>query len=604
MYTKVDKFRPILFLFFYFTAASFAFFAEASDITLSMYNANWNSIFGGEAIAPPKETSNGFMVLTDGKTLSSCSETGMVRWEKELQSRSTPLFSVFPDDFIAVVSDEKTVSLLNLSGITLWTKEVDFAITEEPKQGRDGRIFVRGEKNIACFGINGICKWSIQTDALKSIPLVELNDGSLFLVLENNSNSEENVKSSALIVSPFGKKMRVLDFSETIYTAFSCEQGVVLGFTNGEFALFSVIAQSVKKVWSVPLEKIGLKEEKQLKGMTLFPLQNTLSAIILQGVSFPTTVVIFENSAGNIKSTFQSTIPLAELLCYSRAMAGNALFLCNRSVAKILDFSGKILWSAKLPPLESKKTAWNYVAYTKKDFLLLCSKSWMISAYRTVQANTKNLQNQRGKNPYPSYENFYDDISASYVGLFSESLMAEITDSTREKILENGFYAEKEKDFSSTIFSALNAYKTLVSSEVSRSPKKNSLVHDKEGFRCILNQGCLLGTKKMSDLLSEILSYQNDYDILLLLTRAAGKTGYDPNEKMFSALEASLLKIPMQNSQNIIAISDAIYEICQFMGKKELYPRCVKLFSSLISNKYDKSVNESARKNLLKLAKG
>ena len=128
-------------------------------------------------------------------------------------------------------------------------------------------------------------------------------------------------------------------------------------------------------------------------------------------------------------------------------------------------------------------------------------------------------------------------------------------------------------------------------------------MYDKKEFECILHQGCLLGGRKTSDLLAEILSYKNDYDTLLLLTKAAGNAGYDPDEKLFSALEASLLKIPSQNSLNIVAVSDALYEICRFMGKKELYQRCIKTLSSLISNKYDTSVNESARKNLSKIAK-
>lgn len=603
MYNKIYKVCTFLFSLCLFLAGGHRVFSEDSNITLSMYNANWNCIFEGEAIAAPKETSNGFIVLTDGKTLLSCSETGDTLWEKELKNISHPLFSVFPDDFIAIVNGKKTLEFLNASGSTLWTKEVDFEITEDPKQGRDGRIFVRGEKNIACFGINGICKWSIQVQTDKSIPLLELNDGSLFVVYKNGDSNEENKKFGAYIISPFGKITNALYFSKLVNSAFSCEQGVVVGFHTGEFALYAKKNKKTEQIWSVTLEKLGLVEKTHIKRMTFFPLQDTVSAMIIEGSSFSTTVAVFENSTGIIQSTFQPTLSLTELICYSRAMAGNAVFLCNKSIATIFDFSGTVLWSVNLPSLESRKTAWNYITYTKNDFLLLCSKSWMLSAYRTLQTNSRQTKKDVKKSPYPYYENFYDDISASYTGLFSESLMTEFTNAKRERILEDGFYAEKEKDFSSSIFSALNAYKSMISSEVSRSAKKGSLVYDKKGFECILHQGCLLGGRKTSDLLAEILSYKNDYDILLLLTKAAGNAGYDPDEKMFSALEASLLKIPSQNSLNIVAVSDALYEICRFMGKKELYQRCIKTLSSLISNKYDTSVTEAARKNLSKIAK-
>ncbi|MBD5410486.1 MAG: PQQ-binding-like beta-propeller repeat protein [Treponema sp.] len=603
MYNKTYRACTFLFFLLLFLAFCQSVFSESENITLSMYNANWNCIVEGEAIVAPKETSNGFIVLTDGKTLLSCSETGDTLWEKKLKNISHPLCSVLPDDFIAVVNGKKTLELLNASGSTLWTRGVDFEITEEPKQGRDGRIFVRGEKNIACFGINGICKWSIQVQTDKSIPFLELNDGSLFVVYNNGDGNGENKKFGAFIISPFGNITNTVHFSTSVHSAFSCEQGVVVGFHTGEFALYAKRNKKTEQIWSVPLENLRLSEKTYIKGMAFFPLKDTVSAMIIEGSSFSTTVVIFENSTGIIQSLFQPTMSLAELMCYSRAMAGDAVFLCNKSIASIFDFTGTVLWSANLPSLESRKTAWNYIAYTKNDFLLICSKSWMLSAYRTLQTNSRQTKKDAKKNLYPYYENFYDDISPSYTGLFSESLMTELTNAKREKILESGFYAEKEKDFSSSIFSALNAYKNMVSSEVSRSAKKGSLVYDKKEFECMLHQGCLLGGRKTSDLLAEILSYKNDYDTLLLLTKAAGNAGYDPDEKLFSALEASLLKIPSQNSLNIVAVSDALYEICRFMGKKELYQRCIKTLSSLISNKYDTNVNESARKNLSKIAK-
>mgnify|MGYP002510493588 CR=1 FL=1 len=171
-------------------------------LTLSNENAVWNTVISGKAICQPCETSYGFAVLTDGKMITACSNNGTKLWEKGVPGKPNPYLTVFANDFLLTVSNEKNLTLINPSGLALWTKKVPFNITNNPYAGRDGRIFVRGKKNICCYGINGILKWQIETPELnKNIPMQELNDGTILCFLTETVQG----KSKAIRFTPFGQ---------------------------------------------------------------------------------------------------------------------------------------------------------------------------------------------------------------------------------------------------------------------------------------------------------------------------------------------------------------------------------------------------------------
>ena len=52
---------------------------SAEQTSLSADNADWTCVIGGEAVTRPVQTSYGFVVLTDGKMISACTENGTPR---------------------------------------------------------------------------------------------------------------------------------------------------------------------------------------------------------------------------------------------------------------------------------------------------------------------------------------------------------------------------------------------------------------------------------------------------------------------------------------------------------------------------------------------
>ncbi|WP_288806216.1 hypothetical protein, partial [uncultured Treponema sp.] len=255
------KLRTFLYAAFFLTLSAAV---TAEQLSLSADNADWTCVIGGEAVTRPVQTSYGFVVLTDGKMISACTENGTKLWEKPVPGRPDPFLTVISKDFLVTVSDKKTVSLINPSGVVLWSKKLPYQVTESALPGKDARFFVKGKKNISCFGINGVCKWSIETPPLSSIPLVTLNDGTVLAVLLNS----ENGKSSGIRISPFGTVLETIRFAGIVSGAMSCDYGVLLAFSSSGFGLCAVNEKEklTGTKWAVPSNDYAFQSASPSKG--------------------------------------------------------------------------------------------------------------------------------------------------------------------------------------------------------------------------------------------------------------------------------------------------------------------------------------------------
>lgn len=113
---------------------------------LSSQTADWTAVISGKAVCTPCQTSYGMAVLTDGKMITACSNSGKILWERPVPGHPEPLLTVFSSDFLLTVCDKKNLSLVNPSGLTLWTAKIPFQTEENPVTGRDSRILVKGKK--------------------------------------------------------------------------------------------------------------------------------------------------------------------------------------------------------------------------------------------------------------------------------------------------------------------------------------------------------------------------------------------------------------------------------------------------------------------------
>ena len=401
---------------------------SAEQISLSADNADWTCVIGGEAVTRPVQTSYGFVVLTDGKMISACTENGTKLWEKPVPGRPDPFLTVISKDFLVTVSDKKTISLINPSGVVLWSKKLPYQVTESALPGKDARFFVKGKKNISCFGINGVCKWSIETPPLSSIPLVTLNDGTVLAVLLNS----ENGKSSGIRISPFGTVLETIRFAGIVSGAMSCDYGVLLAFSSGGFGLCAVNEKEklTGTKWAVPSNDYAFQSASPSKGTEFIPVSQGLSALLLSSSGQSVKIILFENSTGKIVNIFYADgMDFLRLSGAAGASGGEGIFLSDDRTGRVYDTAGNIVWSAELPSASSRAGNWNCLSYTKNNVIVICSKSWVMNGFRTVQrlSGKKNVSSVQKKSGNPvRYENFYIIDTAQFNRYFSESLGEDI----------------------------------------------------------------------------------------------------------------------------------------------------------------------------------
>ena len=579
---------------------------SAEQTSLSADNADWTCVIGGEAVTSPVQTSYGFVVLTDGKMISACTENGTKLWEKPVPGRPDPFLTVISKDFLVTVSDKKTVSLINPSGVVLWSKKLPYQVTESALPGKDARFFVKGKKNISCFGINGVCKWSIETPPLSSIPLVTLNDGTVLAVLLNS----ENGKSSGIRISPFGTVLETISFAGIVSGAMTCDYGVLLAFSSGGFGLCAVNEKEklTETKWAVPSNDYALQSASPSKGTEFVPVSQSLSALLLSSSGKSVKVILFENRTGKIVNIFYAdALDFLRLSAAKGALGGEGIFLSDDRTGRVYDTAGNIVWSAALPSASSRAGNWNFLSYTKNNVIVICSKSWVMNGFRTVQrlSGKKNVSSVQKKSGNPvRYENFYIIDTAQFNRYFSESLGEDILGKNRISVLQKGMYGPDEINFSSKLFSVCKAYSQFLSSASSgaRTEEKSIFYRDTIGLQETVMQLSLLGTDEVPELIASLIQTEKNMQNLAFLMKAAGQCAYDPDGRMLRAIEKRLLTLPPRNTTVLVALSDAAYEICRFMGRPAFFSHCMEIQKSLLSNQYDNTVHEAVRKNLSKTA--
>ena len=579
---------------------------SAEQTSLSADNADWTCVIGGEAVTSPVQTSYGFVVLTDGKMISACTENGTKLWEKPVPGRPDPFLTVISKDFLVTVSDKKTISLINPSGVVLWSKKLPYQVTESALPGKDARFFVKGKKNISCFGINGVCKWSIETPSLSSIPLVTLNDGTILAVLLNS----ENGKSSGIRISPFGTVLETISFAGIVSGAMTCDYGVLLAFSPGGFGLCAVNEKEklTGTKWAVPSNDYAFQSASPSKGTEFVPVSQSLSALLLSSSGKSVKVILFENRTGKIVNIFYAdALDFLRLSAAKGALGGEGIFLSDDRTGRVYDTAGNIVWSAALPSASSRAGNWNFLSYTKNNVIVICSKSWVMNGFRTVQrlSGKKNVSSVQKKSGNPvRYENFYIIDTAQFNRYFSESLGEDILGKNRISVLQKGMYGPDEINFSSKLFSVCKAYSQFLSSASSgaRTEEKSIFYRDTIGLQETVMQLSLLGTDEVPELIASLIQTEKNMQNLAFLMKAAGQCAYDPDGRMLRAIEKRLLTLPPRNTTVLVALSDAAYEICRFMGRPAFFSHCMEIQKSLLSSQYDNTVHETVRKNLSKTA--
>lgn len=572
------------------------FFVFSEDsLILSPKNADWNSVMSGKAICQPQKTSYGFAVLTGGKMISGFAENGKKLWEHGLKGKPDPYLTVFAEDFLLTVSGKSVLSLVNPCGLTLWSKDTGFTITENPVAGKDGRIIVRGGKNIACYGINGICKWSVHIPELQSFNLAELNDGTFLLFTETSSGGKQDVR----ILTPFGELSDALPFSGSLICAQSFEAGLMTIFSDGEMILCRAENGRLKTKWKVDSGEEHLSGTQPDRGAYILNLNKEAAAVALAS-SGSLRLVLSDVETGKIFSAFDVDIDFSNLMCLSKACGGDAIFIADSQKAYLFDCAGQIKWSAFFPARKSAREGWNYIAYTDSDYLVLCGNSWAVSGYRTYQSLKNGGANIAKQERYRM--RFYGQ-DAEYGSAFDflDKLDGYFTSGDRYDILLKGGYGQKESVIKSEIFTVCSAY-TQISNSYSRERRTTVFDKDTQGLDDVIAQIPLMGTNISPALIAEMLLSDRTNIHLYALLKAAADCAYDPNGDMLSAVENKLKTPSALPKSALFAACDCIYEICRFMGRSYVFDKGFAMLKKMFSPHYDSEVRDYARETMKKIA--
>ncbi len=584
-----------------FLAVSPAVFAQQKTERiqkLGTENSSWTSVISGKALCEPKKTSYGFAVLTDGKMISACTDKGTKLWEKGIPGRPEPYLTVFSSDFLLAVSDKNLLSLINPSGLTLWTVKVPFTIVEEPFVGRDSRIVVRGKNKIACYGVNGICKWIIETSVLGSEKLLELNDGTLLALLETTKNG----KSAGIRFSPFGNIIEEISFSGIIQSAFSCQDGILLSFNGGGAGMCSVIDNKTSTRWTIPYSDRAFSNTNASGGTRFTTLSNHRAVLAICGSgAVRTRFLIFSTFDGRVSDWFNSDCLFKDSTYITSTSDGN-IFICDKNKAFVQATNGNILWNAVLPEKPDIFSNWNFITFTKENYLVICGNSWAMAGFRTLyRIQKKNNEKQKKQN----YSNFYKNDTKDLTAIeFSDKIPEQYIGKNRKKDLQNGKYGKKETEYISSLISLCNDYnkKLIQNNRGARLEQKMIYLRDTTGMQDFLSQLELFGTDTFVPYLASFIKLEKDDSNFQILLRSVSEFGYDPDSLILNAIDIRAHNTPAASSRNFILICDAVYEICRFMGRPALYSHGMEILTNFLNPQYESSVRDYARNTLTKIA--
>lgn len=579
--------KKIFCLAFIFLFVSF-FYAEESEAL----QPNWQLVVGGAPIAPPIITDFGFAVPLDGRTMAAVSETGQLMWFATLPGyKTSPHYTMGTGDFLIAVSGGNKLSLINPSGLTLWSSTASAEILSTPLQGRDGRIYLQCTNQLACFGIGGTLKWTLPVENISTLPLTELEDGSVLCLL----NTIVDGCSTAVRVSPFGEILEEITFTSVVAGVKQSKFGTILIFTDGSLGICSSTDNMAVTRWSIPA--LVSPSVSSVPPQIYLDTLHTLCAVVTASGS-QSLVTVVDLDKGEKKFNVSAAINLNDLQFGTIDLTNIVLCDSQKALGLSLD-DGVEVWNSDLPG----KLTWDYMLYTPKGYIItLEKKSWLISAYRVTQ--TIGSQQYRAykseKTNYPVYielatqkANIPQNDSEVFMNLIPPDL-----EKTIYRSIYEGNYGTSEAQWQALV-TRENTRCLSNSKSVSQNPMASYDITYKESIIKLMGA---FESSCFNRNLAQILQQETDISLLRTALRASAKIAYDPNLELLSSIELLLGKTSLLSNYTITtAICNAVYEICRFMGKPALFSRGRYILSYLLNQKLDSKTKDYAVYTLQKL---
>lgn len=587
--------KSLFFTLLVFTISVFSTGAEK----LTFESADWTLVMSGKSLCQPCQTSYGFAVLTDAKMISACTDSGHILWERSVPGRPEPILSSFSSDFLLTVSNQNYISLINPSGLTLWTKETDFVIKNNPIVGRDCRIFIKGEQNLACFGLNGICKWTIETPVLRSENLFEMNDGSLLSFLQN----EQEGKTCALRISPFGEIIETITFSGKILSALSVNSGLLLYFSDGSAGMCHIRENKAKTKWTIPFSNEVLKNAQPDKNAGFVELSGE-KAVLATKAGERTKAVIFSTIDGKMLNTFVIPESITNKTLFKADGEQQKIFLSGKSQAFLYSTDGNVIWNADFSDSGDAFSNLNQIFLTQNNNLILCSANWAIAGYKISQnVSKKSVHKKKQKTSYESFIN--KKINPEAFLDFAETLPESMSGKERKTEIFEGNYGYREKEYISGLTEFCTSYRNYLTQSTSRPSlvQKSIFERDTTGVESAILQLNSLGTDTFIKDLAVMIKTEKNTGLLNAALKSVCECGFDPDSIILNAIDYRLNILPRYNDNIFISLCDCVLEICRFMGRPAFYDYGMDILTVLLHPQYSSTVRDYARTTLTRIAK-
>lgn len=522
----------------------------------------------GKAITKPELTSYGFVVLIEGKLICSYSENGTLLWQTYIQGDPLPFISICGNDFVCICTKDNTLHFYNPSGLKLWQTTLPYKITEKPITGKDGRIFVRGDKNLTCIGLNGIIRWTTPILEASSFPLHQLNDGSILCIQKKQINN----CSTALRISIYGEIIEEITFTGIISSITESENGIILGFTNNVIANCIVDFDTTDTYWKNTPKNLKdfpsfLFSIKDL----IYVYSNDCKIICLQALNL---LDIQEKWIIDLGPYLNNSDKKIKDMYFSNGL----LTLIFDEYACAIQENGSIEWHANYP---KEKGLLKF--YTKQGHLIICYENWILKAYRLYQP--RNISNTSS-----NFKQYSVPKRTKNTNLIFDDC---------KKLLLQGNIGQKEKIY----YTILNTYMTEFDNSYLVDKKtrlKETLTENLTKIESNIYLMGIWGTAAFNSYLPTIIVNETDTTLLIAALRAAEQMGYD-NGQILAACESRLYKTAYSDTTTINTLCDTVYSICRFMGKPALFKKGKEILVQLLSNKYDDRINNYARSTLEKI---
>lgn len=558
--------------------------AQEKNRIITLDQPTFTSVLGGDVLSKFERTQTGYIAITEGRLITSFTENGFILWQKGTRGRPSNFITVSAEDLFYSVTDNSKLNMHNPNGLILWSVNTEIKIIEKPLSGKDGRIFIRGASNIACYGTKGICRWNIEIpETNENIPLLELNDGSLLIFLKAKTSSGD---SKALRISPFGKTLEEINFTGQVSLANSVDSGIFLCFTDGNAGLCSVEKGSAISKWT-------LSSSDRSKFTPTCFIENTIfSDRILVYSSSTNEIISIDEKNGKILSKNKLPDSLGSGILRSETTS-QGIVLISRERALCMQEDGSILWNADL----RKTSNWSQCVATDSGNLIFAANDWTIKGVE-IWKNQKKLESSYKKIEFNSYSDFYT---------FHNAMPPEIlTPDQYTKILkgyEKGYFGESEEQWlpfiESQINKMLNDWLTASSSFYNEKPfYQTNIPRNEMVLKLAQASGSTIYQKKISSMIKNI----KDPSVLTFLMEAAGECGYDPNLEMLNAIDQLVEKGILISDENFqIKLCDATYKICRYMGRTSFIEKGQKIIVKLTYPQYSYKTRSYAMQTLKKI---